>query len=92
VINHPGELSAQGFRGKHTFSCALPTRGGSCDCHPEDLSAAVKRPTSPVATPAIVSSIPQATSATEAWSWATDRWRERIHSSEQFELTEVRPP
>lgn len=65
VINHPAELPAQGFRDKHTFSCALPTRGGICDCLPEDSSAAVKRPTSLVATPVTVSSAPQAMSASE---------------------------
>jgi hypothetical protein len=65
VINHPAELPAQGFRGKHTFSCALPTRGGICDCLPEDSSAALKRPASLVAIPAIASSTPQAMSTSE---------------------------
>jgi hypothetical protein len=63
MINNPPELPTQGLRGKHAFSCALPTRGGICDCIPEDSSAAVKLP---VATPVTISSAPQAMSAAEA--------------------------
>jgi hypothetical protein len=65
VINHPTELPARGIHGKHTFSCALPTRGGICDCLPEDSIAALTRPASLVATPAIASSTPQAMSTSE---------------------------
>jgi hypothetical protein len=68
VINHPSELPARGIHGKHTFSCALPTRGGICDCLPEDLedlSVAAKPPASQVANPAILATAPQAVSASE---------------------------
>jgi hypothetical protein len=32
-LNTDGEASiARGFLGNHTYSCALPVRGGVCDC------------------------------------------------------------
>ena len=32
-LNADGEASiARGFLGNHTYSCALPVRGGVCDC------------------------------------------------------------
>ena len=29
------ELPARGLLGVHAFACALPTRGGICDCQPD---------------------------------------------------------
>jgi hypothetical protein len=29
------ELPRRGIHGVHAFSCALPTRGGTCDCQPD---------------------------------------------------------
>jgi len=35
------------INGKHTFACALTTRGGVCDCWPEQVASMV--PTAPMA-------------------------------------------
>ena len=29
------ELPGRGIHGVHAFSCAMPTRGGICDCQPD---------------------------------------------------------
>jgi len=39
MSNLPPGVPARSLLGQHTFSCALTTRGGICDCLPDQADA-----------------------------------------------------
>jgi hypothetical protein len=39
MSDHPHEIPVRSLLGRHTFSCALTTRGAVCDCLPDPEGA-----------------------------------------------------